>query len=373
VSKPAIGRYKVAFFLGLAGAALGAGSSLGEVSPKTGLSIGVAPFERVGDLGGDVPDVSLMLARRLSTLGVSKVASPTDVGGTALADPDPRTAADQARRAGVSAVVVGRVTGLGGSLSIDARLRDGSSGAPVGRRVFVEVPKPRDLAAGVDQLASQVVEQANEAPLGAAPPPIATAAASAPAPPPAPAAAPRAEAPPVGAAPAADAAAKPPAPKVEKAQAQKAGSAAAAGFDSDAPITIKSDVLDVFEEGGKRRFVFAGNVRAKQADLAIRSEKLEAFYPPGGSQPERIVAIGSVTMKQAGRSARCAQATFYRKDDRIVCIGDVAEVEQGCDIVRGREIVFHTASQLLKVNGAADVRINPDAKGCGGPAAGTGQ
>ena len=75
-------------------------------------------------------------------------------------------------------------------------------------------------------------------------------------------------------------------------------------------------------------------------------------------------------MKQAGRTARCAQATFYRKDDRIVCVGDVAEVEQGCDIVRGREIVFHTASQLLKVNGAADVRINSEAKGCGSAAAG---
>ena len=78
-------------------------------------------------------------------------------------------------------------------------------------------------------------------------------------------------------------------------------------------------------------------------------------------------------MQQAGRVARCAQATFYRKDDRIVCVGDVAEVEQGCDIVRGREIVFHTASQLLKVNGSADVRINPDAKGCGGAPAGTGR
>jgi lipopolysaccharide export system protein LptA len=363
VIKPADGIFKMAIFLGLGAAVLGVRSSGAEVSPKNGLSIGVAPFERVGDLGGDVPDVSLMLARRLSTLGVQRVASPTDIGGTALADPDPRTAADQAQRAGVAAVVVGRVTGLGGKLSIDARLRDGASGAPIGRRVFVEVAKPRDLAAGVEQLASQVITQANDAPLGAAPPPIANAAA---------APAPRAEAPPVGSAPSADAPASAPAPAAEKAQAQKAG-AAAAGFDSDAPITIKSDVLDVFEEGGQRRFVFAGNVRAKQADLAIRSEKLEAFYPPGGSQPDRIVAIGSVTMKQAGRSARCSQATFYRKDDRIVCIGDVAEVEQGCDIVRGREIVFHTASQLLKVNGAADVRINPEAKGCGAAAAGTGQ
>jgi lipopolysaccharide transport protein LptA len=361
VIKPADGMFKVAIFLALGAAALGARSSGAEVSPKNGLSIGVAPFERVGDLGGDVPDVSLMLARRLSTLGVQRVASPSDIGGTALADPDPRTAADQAQRAGVAAVVVGRVTGLGGKLSIDARLRDGASGAPIGRRVFVEVPKPRDLAAGVEQLASQVIAQANEAPLGAAAPPIATATA------------PRDEAPAVGSAPQASAPAQPAPPAAEKAQAQKAGAQAAAGFNSDAPITIKSDVLDVFEEGGQRRFVFAGNVRAKQADLAIRSDKLEAFYPPGGSQPDRIVAIGSVTMNQAGRSARCAQATFYRKDDRIVCIGDVAEVEQGCDIVRGREIVFHTASQLLKVNGAADVRINPDAKGCGGPAAGTGQ
>jgi lipopolysaccharide export system protein LptA len=107
--------------------------------------------------------------------------------------------------------------------------------------------------------------------------------------------------------------------------------------------------------------------------MLIRSERLEAFYPPNGSQPERIVAIGSVSMKQAGRLARCAQATFYRKDDRIVCIGDVAEVEQGCDIVRGREIVFHTASQLLKVKGSADVRINPDADGCAAAPAGTGR
>jgi lipopolysaccharide transport protein LptA len=316
------------------------------------LSIGVAPFERVGDVGADVPDVALMLARRLSTLGVRRVASPSDIGGTPMADPDPRTAAEQAARGGVGAVVVGRATGIGGRLSIDARLRDGRTGEPVGRRFFVEVAKPRDLAAGIEQLAAQVVAQANEAPSasGAAP--------AEPAPGPAPvAAAPRAEA----------AAAPAGAP-----QARAAGEAAA-GFDSDAPITIKSDVLDVFEQKGQRRFVFVGNVRAKQADLVIRSERLEAFYPEGGSQPERIVASGSVSMKQAGRTARCTQATFYRKDDRIVCVGDVAEVVQGCDIVRGREIVFHTASQLLKVNGAADVRINPDAADCKGAGGGTGQ
>jgi lipopolysaccharide transport protein LptA len=345
--------------LALAAAAAAAPSSDPAVSPKTGLSIGVAPFERVGDVGADVPDVALMLARRLSTLGVERVVSPSDIGGTPMADPDARTAADQASRGGVAALVVGRTTGLGGKLSIDARLRDGRSGEPLGRRFYVEVAKPKDLAGGVEQLASQVIAQANDAPVA----PGAPAAAPGPEPRETPAVA----APPREGTAAAGAGAT-------DARAAGAKAAPAAGFDSEAPITIKSDTLDVFEDGGRRRFQFAGNVRAKQADLVIRSERLEAFYPPNGSQPDRIVAIGSVSMRQAGRTARCAQATFYRKDDRIVCIGDVAEVEQGCDIVRGREIVFHTASQLLKVNGAADVRINPDAKGCGGPASGgTGQ
>jgi lipopolysaccharide transport protein LptA len=347
--------------MALIGLALAAGagaqpSSDAAVSPKTGLSIGVAPFERVGDVDADVPDVALMLSRRLSTLGVARVASPPEIGGTPMADPEARTAADQARRGKVDALVVGRTTGLGGKLSIDARLRDGVTGEPIGRRFFVEVARPKELAVAVEQLANQVIAQANEAPA----PRAAPAASPEPASAPAVASAPQPAAEPAG----------PGAPEAREAAKQ---AAPVAGFDSDAPITIKSDVLDVFDEGGKRRFQFVGNVRAKQADLVIRSERLEAFYPPNGSQPDRIVAVGSVTMKQAGRVARCAQATFYRKDDRIVCVGDVAEVEQGCDIVRGREIVFHTASQLLKVNGSADVRINPDAKGCGGATGGTGR
>ena len=319
---------------------------------KTDVSIGVAPFERVGDVAAEVPDVSLLLARRLSTLGVARVASPADLGGAAVADPDARTAAALASRGGVAALVVGRTTSLGGKLSIDARLRDGRTGQPVGRRFFVEVAKPRDLSGAVDQLATQVLDQVRATPLPetevAAAPPVR---AATPAPAPAPAAAP----------PAAEPDEEPPAPRAKGSKPE------------DAPITIKSDVLDVFEEGGKRRFVFAGNVRANQADMKIRSERLEAFYAANASEPERIVASGSVTLDQAGRSARCTQATFYRKTDRIVCVGDVAEVEQGCDIVRGKEIEFFTESQKLTVHGAADVRIAPESscgKGSGGKGAG---
>jgi len=353
--QPAVRTFIGALLMTFAALAAAAPSRGQAVSPKTNVSIGVAPFERVGDVAAEVPDVSLLLARRLSTLGVSRVASPGDLGGSAVADPDAKTAAALASRGGVAALVVGRTTALGGKLSIDARLRNGRTGEPVGRRFFVEVPKPRDLSAAVDQLADQVLAQARALPVGetavaAAPPPV-RAAVGAPAAPPAPAAP------------------KPTVAAEAPADEEPAPRATDGAKPSDAPITIKSDVLDVFEEGGKRRFVFAGNVRANQADLKIRSARLEAFYAANASEPERIVASGDVTMSQAGRTARCTQATFYRKADRIVCIGDVAEVEQGCDVVRGKEIEFFTASQKLKVHGAADVRIAPDStcsKGSGG-------
>jgi lipopolysaccharide transport protein LptA len=334
-------------WLGLGAPAGAQGSSAPPVSPKAGLSVGVAPFERVGDVAAEVPDVSLMLARRLSTLGVDRVVGPREIAANAVADPDAATVAAWAQRGAVGALVVGRTTGLGGKLSVDARLRDGSTGEPIGRRFFVEVPRPRDLAGAVDQLASQVVEQANEGALAVAAPP------------------PPAAAPARGARAPGSAASGP----AREPAAGPGAAAASAGFDSGAPITIKSDVLDVFEDGGQRRFVFVGNVRAKQADLVIRSDRLESHYPPNGSQPETIVASGSVTMRQSGRSARCEKATFYRRQDKIVCTGDVAEVEQGCDVVRGREIEFYTASQVLRVNGAADVRINPEGEGCGKGAA----
>jgi lipopolysaccharide transport protein LptA len=355
--QPAV-RTFIASWLAALGWLAAAGPALGQAAPPTtNVSIGVASFERVGDVAAEVPDVSLLLARRLSTLGVARVASPSDLGGSAAADPDAKTAAALATRGGVAALVVGRTTALGGKLSIDARLRNGRTGEPIGRRFFVEVPKPRDLSSAVDQLADQVLAQVRALPASetavAAPPPLRAAA-------------------PAAAAPSAPSAPKPAAPAAAPADEAPAPRAKGGAIAADAPITIKSDVLDVFEEGGKRRFVFAGNVRANQADLKIRATRLEAFYAANASEPERIVASGDVTMSQAGRTARCTQATFYRKADRIVCIGDVAEVEQGCDVVRGKEIEFFTASQKLKVHDVADVRIAPDSA-CSKGSAGSGQ
>ena len=64
------------------------------------------------------------------------------------------------------------------------------------------------------------------------------------------------------------------------------------------------------------------------------------------------------------RKALCDTATYYRDQNRVVCVGEPAELERDCDRVRGDEIVFHLDTEVLKVNGAADVEIEAEDATC---------
>jgi lipopolysaccharide transport protein LptA len=199
--------------------------------------------------------------------------------------------------------------------------------------LVVEVSEPKDLGGSIDELASLVLEASQSEPAGA-PPRVA---------------------------------AKPPRAGTEMRlggeSRKETDSDKKSLFRSDAPISIKSDELEAVDRDGVKKFVFTGRVHAVQADLELDSDRLEAFYPKGESQPDRLVAIGHVVMTQTGRRALCEKATFYRVDQKVVCVGD-AQLEQECDRVRGTEIVFHLDTEVLNVNGAADVRIHPDGVEC---------
>ncbi len=324
-----------AFRLGfLVALALGVGASADAVealsdagvSPKTEGSIGVAPFERAGAARGALPDVAALLAQRLSTRGVERVVGPTELSSTALADPRPDQVVEWADRAGVEAVVVGRTTRIGSRLSVDARLRAGASGHRMGSPFYAEVSRPEDLANAVDDLAAEVLGRIASLP------------------------APR---PPASSAPAASVSAAPPAGEARPRPPYR----------RDEPIEIHADELEARDDAGRKKFLFRGNVRAEQGELSLRSDRLEAFYPEGASQPERLVARGDVVIRQGERTAQCDRATLYRAQERVVCSGN-ASLEQQCDRVRGSEIVFHLDREVLKVNGAADVRIHPREADC---------
>ena len=300
-------------------------------------TVGVAAFERVAARGQVVPDVSTRLAQRLGTRGLDKVAGPTELGAPASSKPEAADVSSWAKQAGVGAVVVGRTTRLGRSLSVDARVYDGA-GSMLGAPLVEEVTRVEDLPRAIEALADQVIERIGDGTQLAAVAPSARPAA-------------RSASPDVAAASPPSAA---PAPK-------KSGR-----YDDKSPISIKADNLESQSNGDRRKFLFTGNVRAVQDDLVVTSRRMEAFYPPGSSSPDRMVATGNVKLVQTDRVAYCRKAVFFRKDQRVVCTGDLAELEQDCDRVRGEKITFHLDTEVMHVSGAADVSLRPEDPSCSG-------
>ena len=126
----------------------------------------------------------------------------------------------------------------------------------------------------------------------------------------------------------------------------------------DKPLSIRSDELEALENEGRRRLLFTSNVHIEQGDLLVNSDRLEAFYPPGGSQPDKLVASGHVEVKQLQRRMLCNTATYFQTEDRLLCVGN-AELQQGDDRVRGREIEIFTKQSRVKVRGGATVNVMP--------------
>jgi len=364
------------------------------------VSIGVLPFDRVGPPGASIPDGARRLADRLATRGVTRVVGPEGYAGSAVFAP----AADQVQAWGaqtdVGALVAGRVTRIGQRISLDLRLRDTHSGSVLSTHV-AEAARPDELDAAVDRLAEQIVREARAEVTRT--PPVAAAAASpsraprpalggegaaspppprqdaAPARPGAPPQADRGDrsgepaAAPAGAGQTQTAAVAEPSPP-DAGGSQHASSSPQAGAEepgflgtgrSDEPINIRSDELEAFEEGGERRFVFRQDVEVRQGDLRLTSRHLEAFYPKGSSQPDRLEARGNVVLVQEGREARCDRAIYLRSEGRVVCLGDDAVLLQDGDRVRGKEIEFDLDTERLVVRGGADVELQSDGGGDG--------
>lgn len=301
-------------------AAIVFGLALLGASAAVAAGIGVAPFETVAAQGQTAPDVAAHVAQRLATRGVGAVVGPRELGATPSFEPTPAEAKGWAQRAAVDAIVVGRTTKLGSRLSLHARLLDGVSGLPIGAPVVEEVARPEELGRSIDRITGALLDRLAERP----------------------------------------GAVSAPAPKPEK------KAAALGSFDRSKPLTIHSDQLEAAPDpSGQRRLLFAGHVRAEQGDLSLVADRLEALYLAGASEPHRLQAKGHVTIKQGTRVARCAEATFFRDEERVVCTGQLAELEQACDRVRGPKIVFHLGSERLEVEGGADVSLRPDGPGCG--------
>lgn len=349
-------------------------SSASEDERAPVLRLAVVPFE--GERAEDESAIARQLAIRIERLGVDRLIAPGSFVAESTFDPRAEVVRGWADLVAVDTLVVGRVLRPDPRAElrvVEAVARSGHSGAELFRHA-VRVPLRAGLGSSLDLLAAAIVRglggnpalatEAEQSPLrpavsanadGADPTATVTA--------------------PKGAAPANDstragAAATKAEGGVEKSKSGSARDSVAArfrveSFDSDAPIEIHADAAEIQAEGATRKIVFQGSVSVRQDNVSIRSERLEADYADGGTEPSRLLARGAVHVVQAERSARCDRAEYLRADQSLSCRGH-AELIQGCDVVRGERIVLDFAGGRARVEGAASILIHPKRSASGG-------
>jgi len=118
-------------------------------------------------------------------------------------------------------------------------------------------------------------------------------------------------------------------------------------LDTGQPIDITSDRVETYSK--ENLIIFKGNVMARQKDIVIYSDSLEAMVIEGGKGIERVVAGGNVKIQQGIRVANCQKAVFYNIDQKLVLTGD-PKVWEGENMLSGDEIVFYIEQNRIEVN-----------------------
>jgi lipopolysaccharide export system protein LptA len=121
------------------------------------------------------------------------------------------------------------------------------------------------------------------------------------------------------------------------------------GHDSDAPIDVASDRLEVQDRAD--RAVFVGNVHVRQAELTLDTARLSVAYSSeGGVQIRRLDASGGVTVRSPSETATGAFGIYDLDRKLITLVGDVRLQRQGSEI-NGQRLVIDLDSGRAVIEG----------------------
>ena len=117
------------------------------------------------------------------------------------------------------------------------------------------------------------------------------------------------------------------------------------------PIDVTADRLSA--DSVRNTVTFEGNVVARQADVTLHADRIEAGYSRESGSIDRIEAEGNVRFLQEGREARSARATFHNLEQRIVLSGG-ATLRQGQNTVQGETLTIFLRENRSVVTGGKD-------------------
>ncbi|TCT10695.1 lipopolysaccharide export system protein LptA [Tepidamorphus gemmatus] len=132
-----------------------------------------------------------------------------------------------------------------------------------------------------------------------------------------------------------------------EAHAQVSDAFSGLAVDSDTPVRIEADQLEVFD--ADKTAVFSGNVVVRQGDTSMRTAQLKVFYSgdglvsegaSSGQRVSRLEATGKVLINAKGQTATGDWAVF-EMDTQLVTLGGNVVLSQGKNVLRGTELVVN--------------------------------
>jgi lipopolysaccharide export system protein LptA len=134
-------------------------------------------------------------------------------------------------------------------------------------------------------------------------------------------------------------------------QTQRQPTSALKGHDSNAPVDVSADRIEVQDRAD--RAIFAGNVHVRQAGLTLDTSRLTIAYSGGGDggiQIRRLDAAGGVTVTSPSEKARGDFGVYDLDRKLITLIGNVRLV-RGDNLVNGSRLVIDLDSGRAVIDG----------------------
>ena len=126
------------------------------------------------------------------------------------------------------------------------------------------------------------------------------------------------------------------------------------GHDADAPVDVTAERLEVQERAD--RAMFAGNVRVRQAQLTLETERLTVAYSTaGGVQIDRLDASGGVTVRSPSETARGNFGIYDLNRKLITLVGDVLLTRGGSRIAGQRLVIDLNSGRAVVEGGPAGI------------------
>jgi lipopolysaccharide export system protein LptA len=138
------------------------------------------------------------------------------------------------------------------------------------------------------------------------------------------------------------------------AQQQQQGAASALkGHDTNAPVDVSSQRIEVQDRAD--RAVFVGDVHAVQGDLTMDTERLTVAYSTapskgGNVQINRIDAAGGVVVRSPSETAK-GDLGIYDIDRRLITVLGNVQLNQGANQINGSRLVIDLDSGRAVVDG----------------------